>query len=1022
MRLVELGAIVLPVPLDKPRYALVEIYAGLPAQELARERDVRPGLLHVAGLHVDKPFRDLASGRLLDELHHVHERFGSSATKVQDRPGEPFLKRADNPVGNIVDEREVARHFAVAVNVDRLAGKRLARKRKKRHVRPTPGAVDRKVAQTGDGQAVEMVVGVRHELARFFCRGVEGEGSVRRVCFFDGIVCRLAVHGGARCHHDPFDLELARELQDRQRPHEVAVSVRKRRLRRVAHTGLRGLVTDEHRVVALKDRTHGVHVLNVGAIEREREVFEERGDSSFFERLVVVVIEVIDDHYLVALLDQPLGHRRPDKPRASGHENFFRFSHSPRILQVFQKRTQCLQFWRCCMNQDAHEVLMSRSHWFTLTRALLFLSLAAPVVYLNSFFFPYVTPKAVFLFAVGLLTMVCLAWFMCSKRGWKPVWGGIATMVSAFVGVQALAAVVGVDPLRSLWSQPGRMTGAFLLVFLFVFFLAMITTLRSRKHWHLFFAASIAVALATAILHVLSSNGAITLYQTNTGSTIGNSTLYGGYLLFQIGMAVYLFFVDRRPSWRWFSAIAAIGLIATLFLTDARAAQVSLAGGLVLAGALALITRGRTRAVRWAGAGAIATMGIVFLFIVGLLFVPGSAVRERFVDLTSQARFIAWDMAWQGFLERPLLGWGPETFEMVFAKYYDPCLGSTACETAFWFDRAHNIVLDMLVASGMLGFATYVGVFALAFALLWKAYFAGKIDDVPAIFVTSVLAAYVVQNLTGFDSIVSLYAWFAMLAFAHSVLTADAQPAVCKTASWLAPVAATLALPFLFSFFVIKPAVAFSSVVAAEDAPNMQEHLEQYRAASTVSSAGLAYRRAYLAHKTNTVLWYTPQESFDSVREAALAEITMAKEGLLDTLERLPNDLSSLIELGRLYQIEGRFVDASSYVRAEEVLREALRLHPLNPNTAWPLASVLLEQGKVEEAVAMTQEVLDRDPRVLKAHTAHLVAVKFLRDDGALLQAARASAAILPGIAGQLQFIVSEDLDEQRLLFLGHFY
>lgn len=655
-------------------------------------------------------------------------------------------------------------------------------------------------------------------------------------------------------------------------------------------------------------------------------------------------------------------------------------------------------------------------------RVCLFLSLAAPVIYLNSFFFPYVMPKIIFLFAVSLATLVSLVLFVCSKRGWAPVWSPIATVVAVFVSVWVFASVVGADPVMSFWSNPGRMTGTFLLLHLFVLFLAMITVLRTRELWEAFFATSIGVALTTALLHIFSMGGLITLYETRAGSTLGNSTLYGGYLLFQIGMAVYLLATSKRVWMRWYGALAALALAATLFLTDARAAQVSLMGGLVLALSLTLVTRARKQVARWAGIGIISAMAVTFSLFVGLLFVPGSIVQDKFIDLTSQARFIAWDVAWQGFLERPLLGWGPENFEMVFARHYDPCLGSQACEVAYWFDRAHNVVMDTLVQTGVLGFAAYVSVFATVLILLWRAYRAGKVDDKAAIFVTSVLATYFVQNLTGFDSIASLLAWFVILAFSHAILTSSVQPRVRgKTVLW-APVLVLVALPFLFSFFVVKPAIAFWSIVAAQDAPSMEEHLKLYERAATVSSAGLAYRRAYLAHQTNTILWYTPPESFARAREAALTEIAIAKQGLTDTLKRLPEDLSSLIELGRLLQVEGRFVDASSYALAEEVLRQAVRAHPLNPNVAWPLASVLLEQGKVEEAIALTQEVLDRDPRVFKAHTAHLVAVKFLRDDGLLLETAQESADVLPSIAGQLQFIVSEDLDAQRLLFLGHFY
>lgn len=660
--------------------------------------------------------------------------------------------------------------------------------------------------------------------------------------------------------------------------------------------------------------------------------------------------------------------------------------------------------------------------WFTITRICLFLSLAAPVVYLNSFFFPFVTPKAIFLFAVGLVTLVSLVWFMCSRRGWVPVWSPIGTAVTIFVVVQFVAALFGADPLMSFWSNPGRMTGTFLSVHLLVLFFAMITVLHTRQAWDIFFSANVGVALVNTLLYVLSRGGIITLQITNDVSTWGNSTLYGGYLFFQIGMALYLLAAPSRSWMRWYGALAATALTATLFLTDARAAQVSLVGGLVFAGALSLFTRGRARVVRWTGASVIGVMVAVFFLVVGLLFVPDSAIRNQFIRLTSQSRLIVWDIAWKGFLDRPLLGWGPENFEFVFAKYYHPCFGSAACQTAYWFDRAHNIILDTLVHVGLLGLAAYLWVFVVTIILLWRAFRRGVVNDVSAIFVTTILAAYVVQNLTGFDSILSLFAWFVILAFVHFLLTDGKPPRVCNRTIFWIPSLMLIAFPFLFTFFVVRPVLAFTSIVATEKAPSMDKHLILYERAATVSSAGLAYRRAYLAHKTNMRLWYTPLESFTRVRKAAMTEIVIAERGLTDTLRRLPADLSSLIELGRLLQVEGRFVDASLYARAEEVLRQAVRLHPLNPNAAWPLASVLLEQGKVEEAVALTQEVLSRDPRVLKAHTAHLVAVKFLRDDDLLIQTARQSAEAIPDLLGQLQYIVSEDFDERRLLFLGHFY
>ena len=45
-------------------------------------------------------------------------------------------------------------------------------------------------------------------------------------------------------------------------------------------------------------------------------------------------------------------------------------------------------------------------------------------------------------------------------------------------------------------------------------------------------------------------------------------------------------------------------------------------------------------------------------------------MEKGFSEGTIYGRIVIWKIAWQGFLERPLLGWGPENYSIVFSKYY----------------------------------------------------------------------------------------------------------------------------------------------------------------------------------------------------------------------------------------------------------------------------------------------------------------------------------------------------------------
>src|SRR6185295_15949535 len=101
-------------------------------------------------------------------------------------------------------------------------------------------------------------------------------------------------------------------------------------------------------------------------------------------------------------------------------------------------------------------------------------------------------------------------------------------------------------------------------------------------------------------------------------------------------------------------------------------------------------------------------------------FVQKNATLARLTSISTKsddaaARFMVWNMALEGFKERPILGWGQVGFNFVFNKYYDP--GMYAREQ--WFDRTHNIFLDWLIAGGILGLLSYLALFAAFLKIVW---------------------------------------------------------------------------------------------------------------------------------------------------------------------------------------------------------------------------------------------------------------------------------------------------------------
>jgi O-antigen ligase len=73
-------------------------------------------------------------------------------------------------------------------------------------------------------------------------------------------------------------------------------------------------------------------------------------------------------------------------------------------------------------------------------------------------------------------------------------------------------------------------------------------------------------------------------------------------------------------------------------------------------------------------------------------------------------------MAIKGIAEKPFIGWGQESFNYVFNKYYDPRMYNQEQ----WFDRAHNVFFDWLTAGGILGLGTYLFFFGTLLWYLWR--------------------------------------------------------------------------------------------------------------------------------------------------------------------------------------------------------------------------------------------------------------------------------------------------------------
>jgi len=314
-----------------------------------------------------------------------------------------------------------------------------------------------------------------------------------------------------------------------------------------------------------------------------------------------------------------------------------------------------------------------------------FVALFAPLVVHPSFFFPFVVPKTVFFWI--FTEIIFAAWILLalSNRKFLPKLNPISISLGIFLIVTIFTSFTGVNLERSFWSTFERMAGTIHWIHLVMFFFVLTSTFRTLKDWKGLLGMSLISAAIVSALFLLEKMGVSLIpFNTQSGSTIGNSSFMAAYLLFNLFLGTYLF-SKVQDEWRKILYGIGLGLIVlTILFSQSYGVLVSMFGGIFI---ILLAWLFFTRKIKFAKqlAGLFLIAGI---FLTGIIawgtFMQNEAVLSKLPYFFSNegtigARRVVWEIAVQGIAERPILGWGPENFNVPFTKYFNPCLVTSKC-------------------------------------------------------------------------------------------------------------------------------------------------------------------------------------------------------------------------------------------------------------------------------------------------------------------------------------------------------
>lgn len=563
---------------------------------------------------------------------------------------------------------------------------------------------------------------------------------------------------------------------------------------------------------------------------------------------------------------------------------------------------------------------------------------------------------------MAIAQLVFFTWVILAKKysDYRPRFKGITLFLAVFLTVISVSALFGVNPSLSFWSKFERMTGVLMWIHLFGFYLA-VSTVMEKKDWLPIFGASAGLGFAMGLLALIEKDPGM-----RGGGTFGNDSFLGTYLLINTFLAVYIFFTAKKESGsKWlkiFSGSSFLALVYFLFKSQANAAQISFIGGIVLFICLWLATN-KKKLIRLTGFVFVALVAIGSVIAIVLATRMDNFVYRAFIGRLGEnalnIRLVVWKIAYEGFVDRPLLGYGPENFEYAFIKHYNPCLGtgSGKCGISLWFDRAHNVIFDTLATTGMLGLVAYIGVFLSALFFLWKGFFNNKIGFPEAGAFTALLAAYFVQNLTVFDTVASLMLLMLALAFITSMLAEKKNEKKEGSLSGIFVIAVAIAFLVCFTQFIVNPVSSGHSVIIAIKSPfGSVVRLDNYQKTLYLSPMGRYQVRQFFAQT-----FLNEEKKGKMPLDVKNKELEALSSELQKSVDEVPQDYKAYYMLSQLYAVWSA-QDPGKIALCEATSQKMVELSPANQKGYWLLAQARLYQNRPDDAYDLAKQALDLDP------------------------------------------------------------
>ncbi len=613
-----------------------------------------------------------------------------------------------------------------------------------------------------------------------------------------------------------------------------------------------------------------------------------------------------------------------------------------------------------------------------------------PFIVPKTMFFPFISGKGfIFRILTEIIFGAYVIWAFIEPI-YRPKMSYITKAVLLFVSVIFLADVFGVSTYKSLWSNYERMEGFVLLAHLLMYYLVVSSVLNTKDLWNKYINLTLASSVIMSVYGLFQVFGLATINQggVRVDGTFGNAAYLAIYLVFTIFLSLYMLLDASSPKWqKWVYGAVILLESVILYFTATRGAILGLIGGLAVTALLVMWRERENKVVKKSFMGilgAVVVMVVCFFSFRNADFVKTNQVLSRFSTLSfsefkTQGRYFVWPMALKGVADRPVLGWGQENFNYVFNKYYNPQMFGQE----EWFDRTHNVVLDWLIAGGVLGFGSYLLIYVALLYYIWRKKSTLKNSEKSVL--TGLVIAYVFHNMFVFDNLISYIMFFTLLAYIHShndkTIEADNEfyksTFSLETINYVVIPSAVL-LTIVMVYLVNVPALQANQVLIKAISPQKEggidKNLSLFKEAFSYNSFGSSEVLEQLV--TNASMVISSQSGPTNTQKQAFYDL--AREKIEQKIKQTPNDARYLVFAGSFYNRVGQYDEAIKY------LEKALELSPNKPTILFEIGSSYLGKKDFEKVPAYFKQAYDLKPDSREATILYAISAIYTRNEAVL--------------------------------------